>query len=105
MAYYEPCGAVVVGGLYTLNSSEGGAAIDVAVIGVHIDELLLEVLSGAGHGCVGGGSLGVDIDQALSYAYAHTPVIQVPNTRPAPTIPRQYPRFYYRPLLLRCPTS
>jgi hypothetical protein len=64
---------VVVGGLYTLNSSEGGAAVDVAVIGVHIDRLLLEVVSGAGDGCVGGGSLGVDIDQALSYAYAHTP--------------------------------
>ena len=63
---YEPCGAAVVGGLYTLNcgSSEGGAVVDAAVGDADVDGLLLEslpVISGAVNARVGTGLLGLDI--------------------------------------------
>jgi hypothetical protein len=68
---YEPCGAVVVaGGLYTLNSSEGDAPGDVGV-----DCSLLgmrPIVSGVAVARAGVGWVGVDIGQALSYAYTPT---------------------------------
>ena len=64
--YYEPCGAEVVGGLYTLNcgSSEGSTGADAAVGDADVDGSLLEVppvISGAVDARVGAGLLGVDI--------------------------------------------
>jgi hypothetical protein len=63
---YEPCGAEVVGGLYTLNcgSSEGSTGADAAVGDTDVDGSLLEVpsvISGAVDARVGAGLLGVDI--------------------------------------------
>ena len=69
---YEPCGAAVVGGLYTLNcdSSEGGAVADAAVGDADVDGLLLEslpVISGAVDARVGTGLLGLDIGYVAIY--------------------------------------
>lgn len=55
---------VVVGGLYTLNSSEDDAAADPSVVDVEVEGSLLESLSmvsGAVDARVDGGLLGVDI--------------------------------------------
>ena len=75
MKTYEPCGAAVVGGLYTLNcgsSSDGSAGADAAVGDADVDGEVLSVVSGAVDARVGVGLLGVDIESGaistVSYA-------------------------------------
>ena len=78
--HYEPCGAAVVGGLYTLNSSEGGAGADTAVVGSLLGAL--SAASGAVDARVDAGLLGADIDQALIVCACVTDRCVNPTRRP-----------------------